>query len=651
MSVKWKESFVAKGRPAPYTAAPLNMDTVFNPSGRLDFDRTVVDESTVDFAAVDRQNRKLMVQKRVASGYSDSLRSQIHTDEFGLGVSKTAFSGAGMGGDVTQSGAPDFYSPWLSTDYLELPRSYAEERRWYRFFYDQDPLVGRAIDLKTVIPLSKMNLGLPKSVDHSKAQKIHAFYEQMWQNLGMYEKLIWIMHEYNLIGEALIYFEWDDEKRIWTRVSLLDPDLCEIRYMPNSDETKVYVTPDNSIREVIGDLVDLDRYSDLANTLQEIADDTAMESDMTPVELNTDPRKGSFVQYFGRRRSPYRPGPGVSVLRRLLRTILFRDKIRQALTQITSRHMTPVRLVWAEGLSEPQIDDLRTMVDLAIMGPDFSIVTNYQVNWEEVTAEGRLFDTSALHEQTTEEMLIGLGMTKELLLGEGSYGGGRITLQVLDNEYTLVRELITHMINRLFRVVAEKNGFVEEDEETGIRYLVYSTLKFTRMALRDYSDIFDFMWNMYQAGSLDRDTLMDFLNIDPVDVEDKLKRNFLTINDNLADEFRRALYSEISGRVVESTDVMDRVIKGFGLEKVEEDGVDEFGEDEEFDDFGGGSEGGEADFDAGAGVGDDFEATSTPTGEEALTPQSEGVTPTEEPAEGEGAPPPPPPVAAEPAPF
>src|SRR5581483_7416599 len=50
-----------------------------------------------------------------------------------------------------------------------------------------------------------------------------------------------------------------------------------------------------------------------------------------------------------------------------LRTLYYREKLRQAQTQIASRAMTPKRIVWAEDISETDVEELREQVDLALV--------------------------------------------------------------------------------------------------------------------------------------------------------------------------------------------------------------------------------------------------------------------------------------------
>lgn len=47
----------------------------------------------------------------------------------------------------------------------------------------------------------------------------------------------------------------------------------------------------------------------------------------------------------------------------------------------------PIRIVYEENLNQEEIEDLHKQVDLALKGPDFSIITDHYINWEELIAE------------------------------------------------------------------------------------------------------------------------------------------------------------------------------------------------------------------------------------------------------------------------
>ena len=104
-------------------------------------------------------------------------------------------------------GGGNFYSPELSTDFLELPQSLDEQRNFYRFFYRTDPFVGQAIDLHTELPLSKIRLGMPVAKNKEIARKALSFCEKWAKRVGLLHRLIEIIHEYNLLGEVFVFCE------------------------------------------------------------------------------------------------------------------------------------------------------------------------------------------------------------------------------------------------------------------------------------------------------------------------------------------------------------------------------------------------------------------------------------------------------------
>ena len=75
---------------------------------------------------------------------------------------RTADGNAYSSGGAFQSQFGNFYSPQLSTDFLEKPQNLRERRAWYRHFYASNEFVRQAIDLHTKLPLSKIRLEKPK---------------------------------------------------------------------------------------------------------------------------------------------------------------------------------------------------------------------------------------------------------------------------------------------------------------------------------------------------------------------------------------------------------------------------------------------------------------------------------------------------------
>jgi hypothetical protein len=249
------------------------------------------------------------------------------------------------------------------------------------------------------------------------------------------------------------------------------------------------------------------------------------------------------------------------------------DKLRQSQTSIASRAMTPKRLVWAEDLDEGDVYQLREQVDLSLLDPDFSIVTNYQVNWEELGARDRLLDLDREYETGHREIFAGMGTTESMLTGEGSYGGDRINLEVINTAYMLFRERIQRYVEKnLFAPVAVKMGFIIKDED-GDEIPIYPNLSFTRLAIRDNQETFDAFLNLYQKGSLPVRFILELLNIDADAALEELEKDAMTLNDATFNEVWRSAYGEAGRALAEKSNLLEKVAEAAGL-KIKEDPED-----------------------------------------------------------------------------
>ena len=515
-----------------------------------------------------------------------------------------------VAGNTLGSGG-NFYSPELSTDFLELPQSLDEQRNYYRFFYKTDPFVGQAIDLHTELPLSKIRLGNPDTKDRELGNQALEFCQRWSKKIGLLHRLIEIVHDYYLVGEVNIFVEdespdmpkditheqireldehgkavekWEkredaDERAVrwtkrnfhgWSAIRILPPEQIHMESFPFTNEKIIELVPDSKTKDIIEKASMGDKQAQrIVDSMPQDVVDSIRDGQIIP--LGTDPDAGSFVYYMSRKKSQYEPR-GHSILERCMRTLVYRDKLRQAQTSIASRHMTPFRLVYAEDMDEHDTESLRDQVDLALQDPDYTIVTNFQVTWEEMGASARLLELSSEYDLTDRQLYAGLGVTESLLSGESSYSGDRINLEVINTRYMLLREILQDFVEeKLFKPMCKRMGFVEgEDGEK----VVYPSLSFTRLGLRDNSETFDALFNLYQKGSLDIDVILELLNIDPISTRLKLERDLWGINDATFNEMVRSIYNDAAQKLAENSDVIEIIAEKLGLnyEKPEEGG-------------------------------------------------------------------------------
>lgn len=530
-------------------------------------------------------------------------------------------AGAMESGNTALSSNQAFFSAQLSTDFLELPQSLREKRELYRHFYNADEIVAQSIDLHTELPLSKVRLAQPKPRTCPKGfespddygKYILTFFEKMCRKVRLFQRLITAVHHYWLDGTTVLFaedsevevpqevgYERQRQKRSvlldngsaveeedddvwvektsreeeelayyqkhyqgWERLVLFSMDQIKVTTLNYSDKVRVELIPTDRDRALMdqaatGDEAAQEMVEGIPHEIREFIHQGKL------IPLGTDPDEGSFC-YLLMGRQGIGDDLGQSILDRCLRTLLFREKLRQAQTQIASRAMTPRRIVWAEDISEADVDALREQVDLALVDPDYTIVTNYEVHWEEMGSRDRLLDLSTEYEQTERRLRTGLGVTESLLSGETLYSGDRLKLEVINQRYLFLREILQEYVEEyLFKPVARRKGFIEKDK-WGDEVVLYPHLSFTRLPLRDSQDTYDALFNLYQKGSIPVELILEMFNIDPYDTKTKLEHDLFTVNDAVFNEVMRGIYGALGNTIAEQTDVSERVVKYLGL--------------------------------------------------------------------------------------
>jgi hypothetical protein len=487
---------------------------------------------------------------------------------------------------------------------LYWPVTLAEKYQWYRYWARTDAYIGRALELLSDLPMSKLTLNLPKDCPEKIRDEVLEVFEYQMEILGMFELCQDILWERNMIGNVSIFHEWDEKRKMWSRAVMLPPEEVFIFEMPFSHGNKqVQYRPERLVSMIMqGERGEEDGYgggncnnangSLQAEILENIpAELVEMVRTQGCIVMDTDPTTGSFVHHIARRKSRYHD-LGASVLERVLVPMLQKEHYKYTQLSLASRNMTPKNLVTANGLLPGELDDLRTQIDLSYLDPDYTIVTNYDVTWEQIGAQDRLLDLSSEYERIESQIFAALGVTRELLTGEGSFSGNKITVEILNTMFLLERNVLTNYIEKqLFQPIAEAHGWFEE-KENGVKKYWYPKVGFNRLTIRDNAEVFDSLFQLYQKGSLDVDVIYELFNINSDDVARRLKAQLFTVKDATFNRSVEEINSEVGRAIAERTDIVDRVAEYLGLNIKEEEpeGGEEDGGFGDFGDFGGDAE-------------------------------------------------------------
>jgi hypothetical protein len=343
------------------------------------------------------------------------------------------------------------------------------------------------------------------------------------------------------------------------KVQLLPPEHIEIKRSNvfGNEPTVFYKPPEDSKQS----------YIDSPDTPDDVRD--VLSSDGV-IPLNDNPFKGSYVVHFARKKAPFEDH-GRSILQRCMRTIIYREKLRQVQTTLASRNMTPKTLVVAPNISTGELMALRGHVDGAKADPDYSVILNYECQWNEIGSDGRLLSLESEWNHTANDLAIGLGFSPDILNGEGLFSNTRTQLEILSTTYLQFRDAVSYIIQeQLFKPIAMKKGFYEIDMYGRPRWL-YPTVTFGRMALRNSGETYQMLFDLYQKGSVPVDVLLELLDIDPEVCRKKLEEDLFTVNDSKFNAFLEGLYNSISGaeQFMKATDLFDRIKKTLGLKEKE----------------------------------------------------------------------------------
>lgn len=448
--------------------------------------------------------------------------------------------------DIKQS-IPLFYHPDFEPSSLILPKDRIEINSWCNYFYKYDALVATAIDMHSELPLSKIRLDLPNIKNKKKANRILEHYVDMIGNTGidLFNKLLMMGVEYYKIGNVFPWAQMNASSTAWEKLTCLNPDYIRLEKLSLTDSVSANLVPDDRLRHI----VHAGPYDEKTGLLyQTLSDDVIQRVQMgKEVPLPTDPNEGSHVAHLARKLADYVDW-GTSIIERNFKTLVYKDRLRQSQDAIAARHLTPKHLVWAELASKADVNEIRAQVEDAMMNPDSAIITNYQLHWDLIGTGSSLMQLGTEREWITEDLLIGLMINKNVLLGEGTFASGQTVLEVLNQRYAIFREVLEGYIERnLFLPIARNNDFIEIREGVNgpEEQYIYPKVRWNRLNLTDDTQHKQMLAQAVDSGKVDVGTWLEFFGLNADTIAERLKANEDTVLDPSYNELRRSIMMEV----------------------------------------------------------------------------------------------------------
>jgi len=442
---------------------------------------------------------------------------------------------------------------------IQWPSSLQERFTWFRWYARTEPLVSRALDLLSDLPMSKISLHVPKFVPEAMKEEIKEFFEEQARVLNLFKVGEDILYERNMIGQAYVWSEYDSVENKWVRIQMLPPEEVFPFEIPFSDLKRIEYRPRRLVQMLLGNTgsgVNNEIDQDIVdNVPQELIDDIQTDG---CILLGSDPMQGSFCQHIPRRKSPYLD-LSASLLDRVLVPLQLKDFYKYTQLSLASRNMTPKYLVIAPNCTPKELEDIRSQWDLSYLDPDYAMVANFEVRVDVIGSKDRLLELASEYERLDNEIFAAMGVTRELLTGEGSYSGNKMTVEILHTMFLHEREtLVNFFEQKLFLPICEKRGWYTLGKNNIKKYW-YPRVGFNRLTIRDNNEVFESLFQMYQKGSLPVEVIYELFNLDVSEIDDKLYADLFTIRDATFNELIRGVLSEAGRGLSENSDVIEKI--------------------------------------------------------------------------------------------
>lgn len=411
--------------------------------------------------------------------------------------------------------APEIYSPlWLNSN-LNLPRDRATINAWCRAFFALNGFVHNAINLHSTYPISKLNIKCAN-------KKVENFFNEMIEEIDLFNVCIQIAQEYWLLGEAFPYAELNESKGKWSRILLQNPDYVVVNKTVIAGEPNIQLKPDEHLKKII--------TSNHPN-------DVEQRKMISPYIVQSVRNGGNIpvapfnISHLSRKISPYSVrGTGLPVC--VFRQLMLFDQLRESKYVQAQSMVNPLTLVKIGGSGQDgfkpthqHLEEWRDIFTAASMDKDFKIFTHDGVSVEKIGSGSGIYDISGDITQLQKEIFIGLQVPSVLMDGgsDTTYANGGVALDILKQRYMAFRNMMSAWLKRkIFAPIAKINDFY--DFQDGQKTLIIPEIDWNHMAIFDANDYIQNLITLNGEGENKKVSLSTVYRSLGLDMNDEMKK-------------------------------------------------------------------------------------------------------------------------------
>jgi hypothetical protein len=416
---------------------------------------------------------------------------------------------------------PSYYNPLYTPSALQMPRDRKQINVWCRNFFMTEAIPAAVIELYACLPITSW------TIECSNPQ-IRKEFEDMCKRIKLREVLQGIALEYYMIGDVFIMSELDEQHKTWKNLTILNPDQVEVQRSPFVSEPVIDFIPDDNIKKIIFDRNPPALYNHFRMFLPDVVEAVRAGK---PVPI--DPAHITHLKHMPTPYGVY----GTPLLKRIFKTLMYKEMIRRAQFVIAERYVTPLKIFKLGTIDEPptqeEIDSMQEELSAVMNDPSLVLVTTQRLTADWQGIAGKTLQLTGEYDFLEREMFAGLGISKAWLDNNGpqysnSSFGGNAFLQKLENFRETLKDWIEE---RIFKPICELNDYYDVDPDTDEEFLIKVEFKWDALRLQDEGSRQQALLTLRQQSLLSAKTLLTAYHINAETESISLKEERDTIFD------------------------------------------------------------------------------------------------------------------------
>lgn len=424
---------------------------------------------------------------------------------------------AGVSAIYTQ---PQFYSPLHTPQNWQIPIRRREIYQWCSYWYENDTKVGSAIDFYSTFPMNGFetqchDFTIKKYFDHLNKKL----------NLDFWVKMI--SQQYYIFGDVFPFLEiecpechgrgvtedgeiCEHEGGSFRRLVVLNPHWIDVQTTVLADEPVVTLVPDDELKRIVWHKQPPEIYNRIPPHIRSLI------LSGRPIPLSNE--CVSHIRYNPYPFSTY----GISPIRRLFKTLMYRDKLMTAQWIVSERLILPIRIVKVGDVDRPagpsDIADIQQQLASVANDPNLTLVTHHALEYDWHGTNGKVLQLSNEYDLINKELLQGLMINEALLSGEmAGYASAAIGAESLIQRIESWRlDLGRWIEDKIYKPVAKMKGFIDEDasKDLGEEVYIYPKILWNDLNLRDDTQQKQLWLQLYERQVMSMQSLCEKFNLD-----------------------------------------------------------------------------------------------------------------------------------------